>query len=161
MRLETVDGNAGGERRARRGFRRIALACAVVMFGATSLLALFGADWPPPVGILWLEALLAVLAVIVYVRVEHRLEARSRGQRLRAAAVEGIIAAVASGLLLLVVNSGEPDITPNPLDHLVWITVLGLAGGLAAQLLWRLALWASDGPRRNRLSGRANPNERY
>lgn len=54
------------------------------------------------------------------------------------AALEGVIASLAGGFGLLVVNLGDPDITLNPRDHLVWILVVGLAGAAAAQALWGL-----------------------
>ena len=57
------------------------------------------------------------------------------------AALEGAIASLAAGFALMAFNSGDPDITPNPRDHVVWIVVVGLAGAAAAQALWGLAVW--------------------
>lgn len=123
------------------GFRRTAALCAIMAFGATSLLALAGADWPPPVGFLWLEGLLAALAFVVYLRVRSRLTARSQDRRVPSAALEGVLASLAAGFVLVAFSAGDPDITLNPRDHVAWILVLGLAGAIAAQALWGLALW--------------------
>ena len=124
----------------RAGFHRTPLLCAIVAFGGSSLLALAGADWPPPTGFLWLEALLAILAMVVYRRVLSRLTARSQGRRVPVAAVEGVIASVTAGLVLIALRLGDPDITLDPRDHVVWILVVGLAGAVAAQSLWGLAV---------------------
>ncbi len=125
----------------RAGFHRTALLCAIVAFGGASLLALAGADWPPPSGFLWLEALLAILATGVYFRVLSRLIARSQGRRVPVAAVEGVIASVAAGFALLGFNLGDPDVRLDLRDHAVWILVVGLVGAVAAQSLWGLAVW--------------------
>lgn len=129
------------------GLNRPALVCALVGFGATSALALTGADWPPPIGFLWLEALLAALAVIVYFRVRSRLATGARGRRNPPAAFEGFVAGLVSGLILLLVRSpGEPDITPTSVDNLIGFAVVGLMGAVAAQALWALALWIDPAP---------------
>lgn len=122
------------------GVRRTALLCSTIAFAVTSALALFAADWPPPPGFLWLEALLAALAVIVYFRVRSRLAARSRGRRIPVAALEGALASLAAGFALLTFNVGDPDVTLSPRDHMVWIAAVGLAGAAAAQALWGLAI---------------------
>lgn len=121
--------------------------CAVGAFGATSALALAGADWPPPVGILGLEALLAVLAVVVYLRVSARLAAREQGRRTAAAAFEGLAAGWAAGvMLLLMVSPGEPDVAVTSVDNAVGFAVIGLLGALIAQALWGLAVWINRWP---------------
>ncbi len=133
----------------RSGFSRqqTARICAVVAFGATSALALAGADWPPPVGILGLEALLAVLAVVVYLRVSARLAAREQGRRTAAAAFEGLAAGWAAGvMLLLMVSPGEPDVTVTSADNAVGFAVIGSLGALIAQALWGLAVWINRRP---------------
>lgn len=131
----------GDELMTSAGSDRPATACAIVAFGVTSALAVAAADWPPPVGFLWLEALLATLAVIVYVRVRSRLMARARGRRCMPAAFEGLIAGLVSGLILLLMRSpGEPDITPTSVDNLIGFAVIGIIGAVAAQALWALAV---------------------
>lgn len=120
---------------------RTALLCAVVAFGATSLLAVAAADWPPPAGFLWLEGLLGLFALVVYTRVLMRLRARSQGRRIRLAAFEGAIAGLAAGVILLLVSSaGEPDVTPTSLDNAVGFLVIASVGAAAAQALWGLAI---------------------
>lgn len=115
--------------------------CAAVAFGATSLLALAAADWPPPAGFLWLEALLAILAVVVYLRVRSRLAAGADGRRVPVAALEGILAGLAFGLLFVAARAGDPDIEPAMRDHVVWLSVVAALGAISAQSLWGLALW--------------------
>lgn len=137
----------------RARFRRIALLCAIVAFGLTSLLALAGADWPPPAGFLWLEGLLAVLSVIAYLRVLSRLDARRQGRRVTVAALDGVIAALAAGFALVAVHADDRDVALDPQDHLVWILTLGLAGAVAAQLLWGLAVWV------DRLTASPSPDD--
>lgn len=126
---------------------RTASVCALVGFGATSALALAAADWPPPVGFLWLEALLATLAVIVYVRVRSRLTSRAQGRRNLPAAFEGLVAGLVSGLILLFsISHGEPDVTPTSVDNLVGFAAIGFAGAVVAQTLWALAVWIGRRP---------------
>lgn len=128
------------------GFRRTAVVCAASAFSTTSLLALAAADWPPPAGFLWLEAVLAALSVIVYFRVRARLAGRARGRRVPIAALEGAVAALVSGLALLAANAGDPDVTPVIRDHIVWLSILAVVGGLSAQALWSLAVWIDRSP---------------
>lgn len=133
----------------RSGFSRqqTATICAVVAFGSTSALALAGADWPPPVGILGLELLFAVLAVAVHLRVSARLAARERGRRIGTAAFEGLVAGWAAGVVVLLMASpGEPDVTVTALDNAVGFAVIGLLGALIAQALWGLAVWINRSP---------------
>ena len=122
------------------GLRRSARICALVAFGTTSLLALAGADWPPPPGFLILEALLGVLSVIVYIRVRSRLAARRCGRRVPVAALEGVLAGFAFGLSFVATRAGDPDINLNIGDHVVWLSVLAVVGGCSAQALWALAV---------------------
>lgn len=133
----------------RSGFSRkqTATICAVLAFGATSAIAVAGADWPPPVGILGLEALLAVLAVAVYLRVSARLTARAQGRRTAAAALEGLAAGWAAGVVLVLMASpGEPDVSVTSLDNAIGFAVIGLLGALIAQALWALALCINRSP---------------
>ena len=122
------------------GLGRSARICAMVAFGATSLLALAGADWPPPSGFLLLEALLVALSVVVYIRVRSRLAARHSGRRIPVAALEGILAGCAFGLVSIAMRAGDPDINLNIGDHVVWLSVLAVVGGIGAQALWALAV---------------------
>lgn len=79
--------------------------------------------------------------MVVYRRVLSRLTARLQGRRVPVAAVEGVIASVTAGLVLIIaLRLGDPDITLDPRDHVVWILVVGLAGAVAAQSLWGLAV---------------------
>lgn len=120
--------------------RRTARLCAIAAFGTFSLLALAGADWPPPPGFLILEALLATLSVVVYIRVRSRLAASRSGRRVPVAALEGILAGFAFGLVFIATRAGDPDITISPRDHAVWLSVLAAVGGVSAQALWVLAV---------------------
>lgn len=79
--------------------------------------------------------------MVVYRRVLTRLAARSQGRRIPAAALEGAIASIASGFVLLAFSADDPDITMDPRDHVVWMLVVGLTGAVFAQALWGLAVW--------------------
>ena len=117
-----------------------------MVFGTTSLLALVGADWPPPPGFLWLEVLLAAASSAVYLRVGSRLAARWAGGRTPPAALEGLLAGLAGGLLVMVVSPGEPTVVPTVGDRMTGCLVTGVAGALAAQAVWGVAVAAAGRP---------------
>ena len=64
----------------------IALACSSGLFIGTVATAFAGADKPPPLGLLWLVAILAAVCVGVFVPLKRHLAARRAGERRRARA---------------------------------------------------------------------------
>ena len=115
----------------------------MAVFGIVSLIALSGADWPPPPGFLGLEAVLAGVSYAVYLRVGRRLANRRAGGRTPPAALEGLLAGLVVGLILAVFSPGEPTVVPTVGDRLTWLAVMAATGALAAQAIWGLALAAS------------------
>jgi hypothetical protein len=120
--------------------------CAVSVFGVASLLALAGADWPPPPGFLWLEVLLAGASSAVYLRVRSRLATRWSGRWTPPAALEGLLAGLTAGLLMMMVSPAEPTVVPTAGDRVTWLLVTGLTGALAAQAVWGVAVAAAGRP---------------
>ena len=105
-----------------------------------------GADWPPPPGFLWLEILLAGFSSAVYLRVGSRLATRWAGRRTPPAALEGLLAGLAAGLLMMVVSPGEPTVVPTASDRVIWLLVTGGTGAVAGQAVWAVARAAAGRP---------------
>jgi hypothetical protein len=62
------------------------------------------------------------------------------------AALEGLLAGLAAGLILMVVSPGEPTVVPTAGDRLTWLLVTGVTGALAAQAVWGVGVAAAGRP---------------
>ena len=104
------------------------------------LVLLAGADKPPPRGFYSLLLILALCAAVVYWRIPTYV-GWSRTQkpgRLPRVALEGFVAGLIVAAPFALNGSGEPSITPESFNYVIWFTVLGLVGGLNAITLYLL-----------------------
>ena len=124
--------------------RRIAAACASVLFVGTVLLGLAGADKPPPPGFLVLVAALGALSVAAYLRLRVYLAKRADGvSRLAGrAALEGLAAGVLLMIALMLFGSGEPTVAPALTDRAIGLAVSGAFGAALAVATYSAAAWA-------------------
>jgi uncharacterized membrane protein YccC len=128
------------ERRACRPQRRD-WAIAILTGVAIVVLALLGADKPPPIGFLAVVAAAVGLSVAIAMSLPRwRRVSGSRWRRTGRAASEGAATGVALWLIaVLLPFSGEPTISMTVIDHLIGAAVAASLGGLGAALLARIA----------------------
>ena len=101
---------------------------------------LAGADFPPPVGFLWIVFLDVIAAALVYVRVPTYLkwlDSRKKG-RLLFSLLDGLAIGLVFALTtMLLPGGGEPSLPPpNLLDRLIWCVILGAIGAANAGLVY-------------------------
>jgi amino acid transporter len=112
--------------------QRIAAINAILFFFFWLFILLAGADFPPPPGFLWLIIVVAACAFVVYWRVPtyidwYRTERPGRQWRV---VLEGFAAGIVVALPFILLGSGEPLITPQPVDYAIWFAMLGFVGAL-------------------------------
>lgn len=124
--------------------RRVAAATAAGFFFAISLMALAGADWPPPPRFGWFLMAFAVLAALLQQRLAVLLIRQHKGEGggIAIAAREGALAGIGLGLWLLAIGGGEPSLPPSAGTTMLFLSAVGIAGALAAPVLWSIALLA-------------------
>ena len=120
--------------------RSIASAVAVGFFVIWLGILLAGADFPPPIGFLWIILLDIVAAGLVYVRVPTYInwfDNRKRGRLLRVL-LDGLASGLVFALMtILLPGGGEPSVPPSDLvDHIFWFAVLGAVGAANAGLVY-------------------------
>lgn len=127
-----------------RRISRVAAATAVGFFLAISLIALAGADWPPPRRFGWLLLAFAVLALLLHQRLHTLLirQLQPQGGGMVIAAREGGLAGVGLGLFLLAIGGGEPSLPPSAGSTALGLSAMGITGALGAIGLWSMALLA-------------------
>ena len=112
-------------------------------------LLLVAADWPPPIGFLWLVPMLATGAVIVWWRAGIYASADGRGRHWGTAARDGAVTGLGVGLVILalpgVAGRGTDLATAAWVVVFSVLAVVGILNGLGVRALVAL------GPhRRNR-----------
>lgn len=115
----------------------LAIAVGFFVFWLAVLYA--GADHPPPPGFVLLVLLVAVAAVLVYVRTPTYVAwaATRRAGRLWRVLGEGCAVGALFGVApLLLPGGGEPSVTPGWEAYLVWFLVLGGVGAVNAVLVY-------------------------
>jgi hypothetical protein len=110
---------------------KISLYLAVGFFLVWLVILLAGADFPPPVGFVWIIVLDLVAAGLVYWRVQFYLawQESRRSYRLLLVVLDGV--AIGSAFALFVIflpGGGEPSVLPSSLDYLIWFAVLAAVG---------------------------------
>jgi len=118
--------------------RRIAAVNAILFFFFWLLILLAGADFPPPVGFLWLVIVIAACAYVVYWRVPTYINwvRTERPRRHWHVLLEGIAAGIVVAALFVLFNSGEPSINPQPVDYAIWFALLGFMGALNSMAVY-------------------------
>jgi hypothetical protein len=102
------------------------------------VILLAGADKPPPIGFLWIVLVIALSAMVVYWRIPTYIQwsqEKKRGRLLRVA-LEGFVAGLVVAMPFALSGSGEPSITMQPIDYVIWFVVLGMMGMLNSLTLY-------------------------
>ena len=118
--------------------RRITFINAVLFFFFWLFVLLAGADFPPPPGFLLLVFVIAACAAVVFWRVPTYIDwyRTQRPRRLWRVILDGIIAGIAVAALFVLNRSGEPSVTPQPVDYAIWIALLGFVGVLNSMAIY-------------------------
>ena len=124
------------------GDRAIATTCSVTLFVVATAVAFAGADRPPPLGFFVLVVALGALSVVARLRLLAHLRALGarRWGRFGRVALEGLVAGSALAAFLVLISTGEPSVTPGPIDLAIWFLVAAAAGSLATLAVWAVAL---------------------
>ncbi len=112
---------------------RYTLAAGFFFFWLVVMLA--GADFPPPVGFLYLVFLDLVAALLVIVRVPTYMawSAQARRGRLLRAFLEGALVGLVFAAMTVLLNPvGEPSVQPTLIDRVIWHGVLACVGATNA-----------------------------
>jgi len=120
--------------------RSIASTVAVGFFVIWLGILLAGADFPPPIGFLWIIFLDIVAACLVYFRVPTYInwfDNRKRGRLLRVP-LDGLAIGLFFALMtILLPGGGEPSAPPSDLvDHIFWFAVVGAVGAANAGFVY-------------------------
>ena len=110
--------------------RKIAAINAIVFFVFWLLVLLAGADKPPPIGFIWIVLTVGICAAVVYWRVPTYIDwARTRrvGRYWRVL-LDGAVAGTIIALPFALQGSGEPSVTMQPVDYVIWFSVLAGMG---------------------------------
>ncbi len=98
------------------------------------------ADFPPPIGFVWIILLLLIAAFLVFIRVptyKKWYSNRKKGSLLRVVLDGFIVGIIFALVIILHPGSGEPSIPPPDLsENLIWFTVLGICGSINAGLVY-------------------------
>lgn len=118
--------------------RRFAKRLALVFFFAWLVVLLAGADHPPPPGFLLVVVLDAIAGAGIYYRVPHYLQWQSarRPRRLLRVVGDGVAIGLAFAAVPVLFGSGEPSVTPRPIDMVIWFTVVAAVGVANTMLVY-------------------------
>jgi len=99
---------------------------------------LAGADKPPPIGFLWIVLVIALSAMVVYWRIPTYIQwsQEKKWGRVLRVALEGFVAGLLVAMPFARSGSGEPSITMQPIDYVIWFFVLGMMGMLNSLTLY-------------------------
>ena len=95
------------------------------------LILIAGADFPPPIGFLWVVGLLIVLVVagaFVLPRWWAQGERLGFARAVGVAAVQGALVGAVTAALSIVVSPGEPSVERDWVAALIFIVVLAVPG---------------------------------
>lgn len=128
------------------------LRVAFAAFTACLATALVGADFPPPLGFLWLFPLVAIGAAAIYFRMPTYAAwvAARRGLGLFRALAEGLAFGLAMGLVAMAIP-GTGDRTAvhavGPINMLIWLGVIGAVGAAGSAVTYVLTAAFAKGDR--------------
>lgn len=111
---------------------------AAVFFFFWLVVLLAGADKPPPIGFLWIVLVVALSAVVVYLRIPTYIDwsqTQKPGPLLRVA-LEGFTAGLVVAVPFALFGGGEPPIPMQPVAYVGWFAVLALMGTLNSLTLY-------------------------
>lgn len=110
--------------------QQIGAVFAVLFFLFWILVLLAGADKPPPPGFLWIVLVVAVSAVVVFWRIPTYIDWQhtKRPGRIWRVLRDGLVAGAIVALPFALKGSGEPSVTLQASDYVIWFVVVGLVG---------------------------------
>ncbi len=110
--------------------RKTAAVFAIFFFLFWTLVLLAGADKPPPLGFLWIVLAVVVCAVVVYWRIPTYIDwqCTKRSGRFWRVILDGFVAGLLVALPFALAGGGEPSVTPQASDYVIWFIVVGLMG---------------------------------
>ncbi|PIE82117.1 MAG: hypothetical protein CSA11_01745 [Chloroflexi bacterium] len=120
--------------------QKIAATNAVVFFFFWILVLLVGADFPPPLGFLWIIVTVVCCSAIVYWRVPTYIDwsRTSQPNRYLRIVLDGIVAGLIIALLFMLLGTGEPSVAMRLFDYGIWFTVLAIMGVLNAVTIYAI-----------------------
>ncbi|MFL7838694.1 MAG: hypothetical protein ACK2T4_10830 [Candidatus Promineifilaceae bacterium] len=124
--------------------RKIAAGNAVLFFFFWLLILLAGADFPPPIGFLWVILAIAGCAVVVYWRIPTYIDwyLTQRPGRRAHVILDGLIAGFVIAVVFILNRKGEPSVPNRRLaDYALWFAILGLMGVLNAATLYLISMF--------------------
>jgi hypothetical protein len=101
-----------------------------------------GADHPPPPGFILIIIFDIIAALLVYYRLSTYYEWQKTNKKYAIifAWLDGIFAGLGVALITIIINpSGEPSVTPNIIDKLIWFVVLGIIGSFNSTVIFGMA----------------------
>jgi hypothetical protein len=119
--------------------KRFARALAAFFFAFWVVILLAGADFPPPVGFLYLVWIVLLCSAVVYWRTLTYVKWQTGQDRLRYLRVmlDGILAGFIAGAILIILpGGGESGVTTRAIDYAIWFAVLALMGVINAVAIY-------------------------
>ena len=118
--------------------RKIAAINALLFFFFWLIVLLAGADFPPPVGFLFLIIVIGACASVVYWRVPTYIDwvHTQRPRRHWRVILEGIAAGIVVAAPFVLIGSGEGSITMQPVAYTIWFALLGFVGVLNSTAIY-------------------------
>lgn len=118
--------------------RKIAAINAILFFLFWLFVLLAGADFPPPVGFLWLVIAVAACAYVVYWRVPTYIDwhCTQRPGRHWRVLFEGVTAGIVVAVPFALKGRGEPSITMQLVDYAIWFAIVGFMGALNSMAIY-------------------------
>jgi hypothetical protein len=120
--------------------RRIAAINAILLFFFWFIVLLAGADFPPPVGFLWLVIVIAACASVVYWRVPTYIDwaQARRPRRLGRVILEGFAAGIVVAAPFVLNRSGQSSVTPQLVDYAIWFAIVGFMGAINSTAIYAI-----------------------
>lgn len=118
--------------------QRIARINAILFFLFWLLVLLAGADFPPPRGFLRIVLLIALCAIVVSWRVPIYIDwySKKRPGRQWRVLIEGFAAGIVMSIVFAISSSGEPSVSVEPINYVLWVAVLGVVGTFTSAALY-------------------------
>ena len=124
--------------------RKITTVNADLFFFFWLLILLAGAEFPPPIGFLWIILAIAGCAVVVCWRIPTYIDwyLTQRPGRWPRVILDGLIAGFVIAVLFILSRKGEPSVPARRLaDYALLFAILGLMGVLNAAALYIITMF--------------------
>jgi hypothetical protein len=126
------------DKESNMSLKKIAAINALLFFFFWLLILLAGADKPPPPGFVWVVLVDVLSSAVVFWRVPTyiRWVLSKHPARLRRVILEGFAAGMVVAILFVISGRGEPTVSSQALNNVLWFAVLGLIGVLNSVTLY-------------------------